>query len=240
MLRDIFFYLKKSLTFFDLKAKYLTPVVFVVSLGIYVIAPFVVELGESHFQGPAFEILVNLFVYLFISMISFVYLSAAIYEAKNETYTAKDCIRKTKQNFIMLLIMTILKSPIYLAQLEAFAEVVSYVVWIAPLLLVLFFFFLFPECIILDSGTSIIEGLRKSGSMTKGKKLKLLFIILFSDVVILYIIFMLISIFVENDANNFALIAYATTFIFTIYSLMYYKRLAYLYVDVEYRKAEDE
>ena len=240
MLRDVFFYLKKSLTFFDLKVKYLTAVVFLVSLVIYVIAPFVIDLVGTVSQRLELEILINLLVYLLVSMISFVYLSAAIYEAKNVAYTVKDCIRQTKQNFIMLFIITLLKSPFYLAQNAALLEFFKYVVWFSPVVLVLLLFFLFSECIILDSGTSVVKSLIKSGSMTKGKKLRLLFIILFSDIVILYALFMLLGFFIENNNENIALLSYATIFILTIYSLMYYKRLAYLYVDVEYGKAEDQ
>ena len=240
MLRDVFFYLKKSLTFFDLKAKYLTPVVFLVSLGIYVIAPFVIDLVGSSSQRLELEILINLLVYLSVSIISFVYLSAAIYEAKNEAYTVKDCIRQTKQNVIMLLIITLLKSPFYLAQNVAFFDFFKYVVWFSPVLFVLLLFFLFSECIILDSGTSVVKSLIKSGRMTKGKRLRLLFIILFSDIVILYAGFTLIGLFIESSNENIVLLSYATMFILTIYSLMYYKRLAYLYVDVEYGKAEDQ
>ena len=222
MLRDIFFYLKKSVTFFDLQVKSIAPVIFIVTLGINLIY----ALSDNGAKMDISGLIIGLAVSLFINMISLIYLYAAIKEAKNEPYTAWDCLRETGRNFFKLLVMSVLKVVLVS---------VGILLYVVPGIIVAIMF-LFSECIVLDSGKPVNESMKQSKAMTSGKKLTLFRIILFCDAVIFFFIVLLLSMFASN---NDAIFAYACMFLVAIYSLMQNKRLAYLYVDVEYGKEED-
>jgi len=235
MPNNVFYYFKKSVAFFDLKAKSLPPVVFVVILALYSVymyiiqkntaaynsftpQNFIVEAANESLTASYPALFLVLIIILLINVVSFIYLSAAIKEAKNEDYTAKDCISATLRNFIRLTGVTILKNVML---------VIGLMLFLIPGI-ILAIIIIFAECFILDRNAGVLAGLKGSWQTTKGRRGEIFKIELFCNLIIIFFVVFILNFFVDSAPIVFQ---YIFTFLLSLCSLIEHKLVAYLYVD---------
>ena len=223
MLRDAIYYLKKSVTFFDLSAKYIAPAIFLITFGVQFVYSFVGQNEEMDLN----MILSMLCINLLLNMISFVYLYAAVKDAKAEPYTSMDCISAVAKKFVKLFIMTVFKT--FATLLGAIALIVPGVIFAIR--------YSFTECILMDGEKKLSESFQVSRNLTEGKKMDMFKIILFCHVIILFFLVLLLNGFAYGNVMVFN---YVELFLFSIYTLMQNKLLAIMYVDVVYGQEKEE
>ena len=235
MRKDIFFYFKKSVAFFDLKVKSIPPAVFLTMLALYALNTYSVQLAPaadslsfSQYLAPDGAaaplrisypaMFAGLFLMLLINLVSFVYLSAAIREAKNEEYSARDCVNAALRNFLRLTGVTILKNMALLLGLMFF---IIPGIYLAIVLI-------FAECAILDKNSQTLASLKFSQLLTAGKRGDIFKVELFCNLIIVFFVLLLLNFFVTNNVYVFQ---YAFLFMISICSLIEHKLVAYLYAD---------
>lgn len=231
-LKDVFFYFKKSAAFFDLKAKSIPPVVFLVMLALYSLNFYLMQTDSQVYSILSTEYLTSdaaaqpqvsfgamaagIAVMLLINIVSFVYLDAAIREAKQVEYSARDCVGAALRYFLRLSGVTILKNIILIAGLFLFIFPGIYLAIVM----------IFAECVILDKNASVLSGLKLSGKLTAGRRGEIFKIELFCNLIIAIFLVLILSIF---STNNLAVFQYILLFTFTICTLIELKLTAYLY-----------
>jgi hypothetical protein len=229
MLKNAWYYLKKSAIFFDLKAKHLTPVVFLFTLGMTLLHYYLTETmlpypaGFSVWTPPADALTVLpplLLINFFKDLISVVYLDAVLKEIKQEPYFAGGCVRAVLQNFLRLFIVAVLRG---LAVLAGLLLIVPGLIFALQ--------YLFCECVLLDQNTTIYGSMVVSRRLTDGKKLYLFYIIVFCDLAVLLFAFLFLSVF---SGGSDAVFVYCFLFLFTLYNLVQKRLTAYLYMDLKY------
>ena len=234
MRRDIFFYFKKSIVFFDLKAKAIPPAVFIVILAMYALYFYLMQIDYQAVnlmslqnlspestppaQTSFSSFLVSIVIMLCINLVSFIYLDAAIREAKNEEYAAMDCVNSALKYFLRLSAVTILKNIILLAGLFLFVVPGIYI----GLML------LFAECAILHRDRKVVASLQFSRNITKGRRGYIFKVELFCNLILLFFIILILNIFATN---NLIVFQYIFLFMLSMFTLINHKLTAYLYVE---------
>ena len=235
MRKDIFFYLRKCIAFFDIKAKVIPPVVFLCILALYALYFYIVQIDTqslnlvtSQYMTPegatvpvqtsVGSMALGVVVMLLINIVSFIYLDAATRDAKNQEYAARDCINSAMKCFLRLSGVTILKNILVFAGLFLFIIPGIY----------LMILFLFAECAILDKGHRVMSGLRFSRTLTNKKRGEIFKIELFCNLIIAIFVIILLSIF---SSNNIIVFQYILLFTLSICTLIELKLIAYLYAD---------
>jgi hypothetical protein len=258
------YYLKKGLVFFDLRAKIIPPAVFVIifALGFacYFIQGMVQGGGAGGVAGvaggidasgiisgapdlasgagdaiagapalPASQALILSALLLACSAVLnlalSVYLRAAIMDAKNESCSAWENIRSVLKNAGRLIAAAILKN------LAVFAGLFLFVV---PGIIIALEY-LFTECAIVDAGAGVRESFGRSRRIMRGRKMPAFQVLLFCNLVLLISIYIFLQMFA---GSNNAVFAYASMFLFSVYSLMLNKMIAFMYFDMACAKAE--
>ena len=235
MRKDVFFYFRKSVAFFDLKAKSIPPIVFIVILALYSLNFYINQIGYGDYgitdalyysadsaTAPvelSFTAMVaGIVIMLLINIVSFIYLDAVIREAKHEDYTSADCIKSALRRFPHLTGVTIIKNMILAAGLFLF---IIPGIYMAILLI-------FAECAVLDKNNRTIASLKFSGALTNRRRGDIFKIELFCNLIIAFIVILLLFIFSSNNAIVFQ---YILLFMLSLCTLVEHKLVAHLYVD---------
>jgi len=235
MRKDVFYYFKKCIAFFDIKAKQVPPVVFLLILALYALSSYIIMLNPQAYdlipqQGAApggadaanqasfVELAGLFFVMMLINAASFVYLDAAIRDARGIDYTARDCIVSALKNFPRLMGVTIVKNIVIFAGMCLFVIPGIYMM----VLLV------FAESAILDKGARAMKSLRSSGALTKGRRGEIFKIELFCNLIIAIFIIILLLIFQSINAIAFN---FVMLFVISLITLINFKLVAHLYAD---------
>ncbi|MCL2058788.1 MAG: hypothetical protein FWH01_06965 [Oscillospiraceae bacterium] len=227
--------MKKSIAFFDIKAKAVPPVVFVVVLALYGAYFYLMQVDmqaysiSSQYLSPdgagrpvqtsLAAMAVSILVMLLINIVSFVYLDAVVRDAKNEEYTARDCVNSTLKHFMRLTGVTIIKNT--LITIGMFMFIVP-AIYLAILLI-------FAECTILDKDSRVFESLKFSRTLTSRRRGEIFKIELFCNLIIAVFVILLLSIF---STNNNVVFQYILMFTLSICTLIEFKLVAHLYADV--------
>ena len=234
-LRDVFFYLKKSITFFDLKAKSVPPAVFVGILALNILYIFMLQLditgndllseymsgdgAASAIRTSNLALAAGLIIMLVINLLSFIYLDAAIRDAKGMEYTARDSVNAVLKNFLRLTGVTILKNVIFVA---------GFFMFILPAIFMMVIL-IFAECVVLDQGGAVVESLKRSNVLTNKKRGEIFKVILFCNLILAFFVIFLLSVFASYNVSVFQ---YISIFAFSLCILINFKLVAYLYADV--------
>jgi len=235
MKKNVFFYFKKSVAFFDLRVRAIPPAVFISMLALYSLYMYIMQSNSqtlslwptqyggadasaagSRMQYPL--LLLSLLLMLLINAVSYVYLAAAVKEAKNEEYTANDCIRAAMKNFVRLTGVTILKNMVILLGLTMF---IIPGIYFAIILI-------FAECAVLDKNRQTLAGLKYSYDLTAGRRMEIFKIELFCNLIVIFFVILMLNIFATN---NIFVFQYIFIFLLSMCSLIEHKLIAYLYVD---------
>ena len=235
MRKDVFYYFKKSVAFFDLKAKAIPPIVFLTVLALYSLYFYVNRIDYQEYSLQAAQYLspdgavmppqasfasmtVGIVIMLLINIVSFVYLDAVIREAKHEDYTGGDCIRAALRCFPRLTGVTVLKNIVLAAGLFLF---IIPGVYLAVLLI-------FAECATLDKNNGVIASMKFSRTLTNKRRGEIFKIELFCNLIIAIFVILLLFIF---SSNNVVVFQYILLFTLSICTLVEHKLTAHLYVD---------
>ena len=235
MRKDIFYYFRKSIAFFDLKARSIPPIVFIIILALYSIYFYINQTGyidysffdESFFSADGAAapmqasypfMAAGIIIMLIINVVSFVYLDAVIREAKHEEYTGGDCVKSALRCFPRLIGVSILKNMILAAGFFLF---IIPGIYFAIVLI-------FAECAILDKNNKTIASLKFSGFLTQNRRGEIFKIVLFCNLIVAFIVILLLLIF---SSNNVIVFLYILLFMLSICMLIEHKLVAHLYVD---------
>ena len=247
MRKSVFFYFKKSIAFFDLKARSIPPAVFIGMLALYSLYFYIMQTDaggavmqdavmrdavtqgaasaqDAYAQGAAYAeesfvaMVAGFVIMLLCNMLSYIYLDAAIREAKQEEYAARQCVASAVKHILRLTVLAILKNIILFAGL---------LMLIIPGL-IFSIILLFSECAVLDKGSKAVEGMRFSGKITKGARVDIFKIKLFCDLILAFFVILLLNIF---SSNNLFVFQYIMLFTLSICVLVEHKLVAFLYAD---------
>ena len=235
MRKDIFYYFKKSVAFFDIRAKMLPPVVFLIILALYAFYMYLMQIDIQSFdlasvqyftsdeavapvQASLTSMLLGIVIMLVVNLVSFVYLDAAVREVKNEDYTARDCVNSALKHFPGLTGVSILKNIILGVGLFFF---IIPGIYLAVL-------FIFAECAILDKNKHVLDSMRFSRNITKKRRGDIFKIELFCNLIIAIFVILLLSIFASY---NLIVFQYIMLFTLSLCTLIEHKLVALLYSD---------
>jgi len=235
MRKDVFFYLRKCLAFFDIKAKSVPPAVFLVILALYALYFYIAQfdaqpatLFSSQLTAPdgaaaasqasVGSMVLGIVIMLAINIVSFIYLDAAARDARNQEYVARDCVNAALKCFLRLSGVTIIKNILIFAGLFFFIVPGIY----------LMILFLFAECAILERGVGVMPSLRFSRALTYKKRGEIFKIELLCNLIIAIFVIILMSIFASFNSVVFQ---YIILFTLSICTLIELKLIAYLYAD---------
>ena len=235
MRKDVFFYFKKSIAFFDLKARSIPPAVFLAILALYALYFFIMQIDTQSYnlmstlyqtadgetvpvQMSGLALVSGLAIMLLINLVSFVYLEAAVREAKDEEYTAAKCVNAVFKYFFRLSGVTILKN--ILMMVGIFLLFIP-AIYFAILLI-------FAECAVLDRNKAVVESLKFSGVLTNKRRWEIFKIELFVNLILAFFIILLLIIF---NSSNLVVFQYISLFAISLCTLIELKLVAYLYAD---------
>lgn len=235
MRNNIFYYFKKSIAFFDIKAKTMPPVVFLIMLALFAANVFSSRL-DYHTINPASpqfldpdaaavqsqaslsSLAASILIMLSINMVSFVYLDAVIRDAKQEEYSNRICIQSAIRSFPRLMGVTIFKNAVIIAGL--FLLIVPGI-YFAIL-------FIFAECAALDKKCKIGESIKQSVALTSKKRGEIFKVVLFCNIAIFIFVILILIFFASNNA---AVFQYILLFMLSMYTLIGHRLAALLYAD---------
>ena len=235
MRKNIFYYFKKSVAFFDIRAKMLPPIIFLIILALYALYMYLMQIDIQSFdlasvqyftsdeaaapvQASLTSMLLGIVIMLVVNLVSFVYLDAAVREVKNEDYTARDCVNSALRHFPGLTGVSILKNIILGVGLFLF---IIPGIYLAVL-------FIFAECAILDKNKRVLDSMRFSRDITKKRRGDIFKIELFCNLFIAIFVLLLLSIFASY---NLIVFQYIMLFTMTLCTLIEHKLVALLYTD---------
>ena len=260
MIKNASYYLKKSIAFFDLKARNIPPLCFVILLAlsamtnalpidnilydtetgqIRAFAPYAVPVRQLYLISA-----VALAVALFTKAVSMIYLSAAIRDASNADYTGRDCVCVVIKKFVRLIGMTIVKyfigllcifpmlAVMYLYSRYPFSLFIFIPLLLISIIPVIYFsiMFFFAESSILNNNCKKVFQSLKFSRDLTKGRRGEIFRVMAFCVMIVFIFIILLLLILSAIPQ----IVYQFTimFIFTIIALMQQKLTAYLYVDI--------
>jgi hypothetical protein len=221
--------------FFDIKAKTIPPVIFLLILALYAVYFYIIQLdsqtynfllsqysssdiAQAPFQTSFATMAFSILIMLSINIVSFIYLDAAVRDASNMEYTAGDCFNNALKCFPRLTGVTIIKNIILAAGLFLF---IIPGIYLAILLI-------FAECAILNRRNAVVESLKFSRTLTNKRRGEIFRIELFCNLIIAVFVILILSIF---SSNNIIVFQYIMLFAISIVTLIEHKLVAHLYVD---------
>lgn len=226
-LRNAAVYIVKSFKFYDLKAEYLTPIVFVVMLFSGFIPYFVVS--RINVETTSLSQLMDFYFYGLISMLiiylaSAVYLLACIREFKGENYSLSTCMITVLKRILHIFIATLLYG----------ASIFFGAIFLIVPGIIAYLMFLFNISYIIDRKTKVLSAFKMSMNITNGNKMRIFSILLIFQ----FLNIMMLAVLMQGE--NELVINFISNFISTIILLMQQRATAMMYVDLEYGTNENE
>ena len=232
-LKNINYYLTKTLKFYDLKNESLSRLIFIIILVINFLGIFVPE-------NIYLDIILNVARMTVINLASAVYLTAYIKDLKRETYGIQECFKITGKSAFKILAASISYLITIIATISMYMSVETMAVAVSILgipLLVIYFMFIFNVCYVVDQGKGVAESYGASRKITYGYKRAIFFTVLtFNFILAVPLSFlMLIGMITSNDL----VFAFVFSFATTVVNIMQNRLTALLYIDLEYGNKEN-
>jgi hypothetical protein len=218
-LKGIWFYIRRTLKFYELQKENVAPVIFTIILILGFSGAFIP--GSADLKSPVF-IIYNTISLAGIYLVSLVYQYACIKELKGEEYSLKECA-----------LGILAKMPVLVAASIIFllGTALGLVLLVIPGF-VFNFMFLFYTCFIIDKKAGVIGAFSCSKKLSHGRKLELFSIVLLFNFIILLPTLLISMSFASSD--NTLVFNFVLTFISGITNLMQHRLTALMYVDLEY------
>lgn len=216
-------YIRKAVKFYGLKKDNIAAIIFSVTLAIGFSAAFIPDKVET--TDPVY-IGFTVLSMLLIHIASSIYLLASIRDLRGEDYSLRECTYAVLR-----------KLPSLLAAIFTYVLIIvlGTVLLIIPGVIAYLTYF-FNTCYIVDKGKGAKAALFASKSLTNGKKLELLSIILlFRFLLLIPAMFAIMSFL--NPGNTLVLM-FVFSFVSAITNLMEKRLTALLYIDLEYGNNE--
>ncbi len=216
--------IKIALKFYDLKAEYLTPAVFVLILAVGFSSAFI---PETLFSNVFFLIAYNVLTALLILFASTVYLYACICEFGGREHGGagiREYIVRTLKSYHKLLLA-------YIIVLTAcFA---GFMLFFIPGLIV-YTMLLFTSSFIVDKDAGIFKSMSMSYHATYGKKMEIFFILLLLNLIVLIPGIILILVIVPS--GNVMMLTFVISFFVAVTNLVQQRITALLYIEFANRR----
>ncbi|HHV98255.1 MAG TPA: hypothetical protein GXX36_01575 [Clostridiaceae bacterium] len=231
-LKNLNYYLIKTLKFYDLKNESLSRLVFIIILIANFIGIFVPE-------NVYLDIILNLARMTVVHLASAVYLTAYIKDLKGEACGIHECFGITVKNALKILVASISYIITIIATFGMYLsfEIMAVVIFILGIpLLVIYLMFIFNVCYVVDQGKGVAESYRASRKITFGYKKAIFFtILIFNFILAIPLSFlMIISMITSNDLVYAFVFSFATT----VVNIMQNRLITLLYMDLEYGNKE--
>jgi hypothetical protein len=242
----MFVYFKRAALFFDVKARIIPPVVFVILLVFFPLQSYFtsgdLELWDRYrtqleqyvtrefagantagFPNAPYETLSGLLTttlvfWLLQEIVTSAYMCALIFDAKKIEYTAKDCIVTVLRRIFPI---------IFLSLLCLLVCVLGLMLLIIPGI-ILFIILIFSKCAVLDEGSGVLGSMRFSAFLTKGRRMDIFLVTLFATLFMMICQTLLLIIF--SPTSNYVF-NYVSIFLSVIMSMIHCKLIAVLYID---------
>ena len=216
-LKEMSVYLKRSLKFYEMKNETITPVIFTIVLFISFVGVFI---PRREGMLSAVDIIYNAVSIIVVYLASSVYLISFIKELKGEDFTFAGSIRLVAGKSFRIIAATIL----YLA------AVISGTLLLVVPGIVVYISFLFYNCFLTDAKTGIIEALKESKNMVKGRKLEIFGLIAMINIILLP----LMMITVLTFSGSQIVLSFVLTFVGAVTNIIQQRLTALIYVDLQY------
>ncbi len=236
------YYIPKIIKFYGLKIEYLTPILFVLLLGInFFLRLKLIDFSKDYFEfmnelmknssfltvdnnlipdfyNKAIKIYTVVGLEKFLgSILTGIYVIAFINDLKKVEYTFGQLLITYIKRLFFLVISYVIFSALL---------IITGILIIVPVLL--YFMFIFFDFYILDKGYGPIASLAASKRLVKGKKRKIF---------VLYILFQVFFLVIGNfliGIENIMTYTFVSSFISTISMLMYRRLIGTIYFEAEY------